>query len=66
MDILKDIRLNKKTEFGNIVEVSGDHSLGFFGTDKGYRLVLSTYNMKRISDHYNKDNMKEAKSECNR
>jgi len=48
-----DIRTNRKTEIGNINEVSGDRSLGFFGTDKGYRVILDAHNMKRIADHYN-------------
>ena len=50
---LKDLRSGKDTEIGNIIEVAGDHSLGFFTTDKGYRVIMETYNMNKIATYFN-------------
>ena len=51
---VKDIRLDKDTELGNIIEATGDSSLGFFATDRGYRLILERYNLKMIADYCEK------------
>ena len=48
---VKDLRFDKDTELGNIIEVTGDSSMGFFTTDKGYRLILDRYNLKMIADY---------------
>ena len=49
MDItVKDLRNDKATELGNIIEASGDSSLGYFTTEKGYRLVIEGYNLNQI------------------
>lgn len=46
-----DVRGDKKFLLGNIIEVTGDGSMGFFQTDRGYRLILDTYNMTKIAKH---------------
>lgn len=51
-DKLKDLRHGKDIEFGDIIEVTGDNSLGFFTTDKGYRIILSSHSMYLITKHY--------------
>ena len=60
MNKLENLRHDGDIVFGNIMEASGDRSLGFFLTDKGYRLILDEYNMNRIYKHFNKENMEEA------
>ncbi len=48
---VKDLRFNKDIELGDIIEITGDSSLGCFTTDKGYRLVMDAYNMERIMNY---------------
>ena len=48
---IKDLRCNNDTELGNIIEASGDSSMIFCTTDKGYRLIMDKYNMNIISQH---------------
>ena len=42
----------KTREIGNILELSGDKTFLSITTDRGYRLVLDSYNMKRIADFW--------------
>lgn len=50
--LIKDLRTDRDTELGNILEAEGDYSRLCITTDKGYRLVMDTYNMKIIADYY--------------
>lgn len=50
---IKDLRSDRETQIGDTVEISGDSSVCFITTDKGYRLILDAFNMKKIADHYN-------------
>ncbi len=47
-----DLRDNEKWEIGNMIEMEGDGSLLCATTDKGYRLVIDTSNIKQIVDYY--------------
>ncbi len=58
-----DLRSNIKKPIGNIIEATGDTTMGFFTTDKGYRLVLDGYNLKKISDYYEEKTTKKSKQE---
>ena len=49
---VKDLRTEADTEIGNAIETSGDHSMLFINTDKGYRLIIDAHNMKKITDYY--------------
>lgn len=59
---IKDIRTGKTTEIGDAQEITGDSSLLFMNTDKGYRLIMDAYNMKKIADYYNSIQNKEVKN----
>ena len=59
MNKLKDVRENEDYDIGNIIVSKGDHSMGFFTTDKGYILILDSYNMHTISKYFKSSN-KEA------
>ena len=60
---VKDLRLDKDIELGNIIEVLGDSSMGCFNTDKGYRLIIDRYNLKKIADHYKKQGGNDGRSQ---
>ncbi len=47
-----DLRDRETWEIGNSMELSGDSTILYMTTDKGYRLVMDAYNMKQIADHY--------------
>ena len=47
-----DLRDRELWEIGNSMELSGDSSILYMTTDKGYRLVMDAYNMKQIADRY--------------
>jgi len=46
---LTDLRTSKSTEIGVIKEVSGDGSMLFCTTEKGFRLVLEGYSARQIA-----------------
>ncbi len=54
-----DLRDNEYWEIGNSMELLGDYSRLCITTDKGYRLIIDAYNMKRIADYYKQEGVDE-------
>jgi hypothetical protein len=53
---LKDLREDDDIPIGNIIETLGDSSMGYFTTDKGYRLILDAHNMMIIEKYFREKN----------
>ena len=58
--LTKDLRTNKDVELGDTMEISGDGSMLFITTDKGYMLILDSYNAHRIIEYYKSTERKVA------